>query len=73
MRDVIILKINLLWRILYFLPLSVEVVSTLLFRFVESDDISEETGTLICEALVPVEDIIALAFFFVGSILFCKS
>ena len=47
-------------------------MSTLLFRFVESDDISEETGTLICEALVPLEDIIALTFFLLVRYFFAK-
>ena len=55
-----------------YLPFPVELASTLLLRFRESKEISDETGTLICEAPVPVEDIIALAYLFIDLTTFCK-
>ena len=54
-----------------YLPFPVELGSTLLLRFRESKEISDETGTLICEAPVPVEDIITLAYLFVNLKTFC--
>ena len=55
-----------------YLPFPVELESTLLLRFRESKEISDETGTLICEAPVPVEDIITLAYLFVNLTTFCE-